>query len=354
MQVTKKRILFVDDEPAILAGLKSLLRKERDRWEMVFASGAEAALAELTKQPFDVVISDMRMPGMDGAALLARIKQESPSTVRVMMTGHAESEAILRALPSTHQLLSKPCFAGTLRAVLERCRGLDAGIGDASILAVVGGLDRLPSPPAMYVALTDIVADGRASPADVAAIIEDDPAVAAKVLQLANTSYFGEGRAICSIERAVSCLGNERIQYMVLATSSFTEVSCEPSGIDIDAIQRDGRESARAVRRLVTEREAGDIAFAAALLHDVGHIVLGLGMGAAYRRVLARAETTRQPLHVVERELLHLTHADVGACLLDLWGLPRSIVEAVRYHHDPDAAPAETRAIAAAVHAAAR
>ncbi len=319
---------------------------------MVFAPGGEAALAELRKEPFDVVVSDMRMPGMDGATLLAKIKQECPRTVRVMLTGHAESEAILRALSSTHQLLAKPCLAGTLRAVLERCGSLDALIGDAAILAVVGGLERLPSPPAMYVALREIIADGHASPTDVAAVIERDPAVSAKVLQLANTAYFGDGRTICSIERAVSCLGNQRIQYMVLATSSFADLDTDMGGVQVDAIQREGRETAALVRRLITEEDAGDVAFAAALLHDVGHVVLGLGLGAAYRRVFAHAESTRQSLPIVERELLNLTHADVGACLLDIWGLPRSIVDAVRYHHDPGSAPAAIREIAAAIHVA--
>ena len=116
----KPRVLFVDDEPAILASLRTLLHRDRKRWEMVFATGGDAALAEAAKAPLDVVVSDMRMPGMDGATLLARIQAEYPATVRIMLTGHADREAIVRALPALHQLLTKPCDGEVLRDAIER------------------------------------------------------------------------------------------------------------------------------------------------------------------------------------------------------------------------------------------
>ncbi|HMG23584.1 MAG TPA: response regulator, partial [Kofleriaceae bacterium] len=116
----KKRILFVDDEPAILAGLQNLLYKDRKRWDMVFALGGQLALDEIRKESFDIVVSDMRMPGVDGATLLNTVKDECPATVRIMLSGHADREAIVRALPALHQLLSKPCDAATLRGAIER------------------------------------------------------------------------------------------------------------------------------------------------------------------------------------------------------------------------------------------
>jgi DNA-binding NtrC family response regulator len=147
MSAVKKRILFVDDEPAILAGLQNLLYKDRKRWEMVFALGGQLALDEIRKAPFDIVVSDMRMPGIDGAMLLNVIKDECPATVRIMLSGHADREAIVRALPALHQLLSKPCDANTLRGAIER--SLD-GVNvdrDAKIRKIVGGVDKLPTPP---------------------------------------------------------------------------------------------------------------------------------------------------------------------------------------------------------------
>jgi DNA-binding NtrC family response regulator len=120
MTAPRKRILFVDDEPAILSALRNLLYKARERWEMVFVGGAQEALAALRAAPFDVVVSDLRMPGMDGAALLGIVRDEFPTTVRLMLSGYGEPEAVVRAQQVAHELLGKPCDPAMLRAVLER------------------------------------------------------------------------------------------------------------------------------------------------------------------------------------------------------------------------------------------
>src|ERR1041384_141580 len=117
----RKRILFVDDESAILAGLQNLLYKDRKRWDLVFALGGDAALREIRAASFDVVISDMRMPGLDGAALLQVVKNECPATVRIIVSGHPDSDAVKRALPVVHQFLTKAGDIKALRAAIERC-----------------------------------------------------------------------------------------------------------------------------------------------------------------------------------------------------------------------------------------
>jgi DNA-binding NtrC family response regulator len=116
MMNDKKRILFVDDDPSVLAALSNVLRRERHRWEMVFAAGGEAALAELDKGAFDVVVSDMRMPDMSGDLLLEIVSRVSPRTYRIILSG---SECGV-SLPNVDELLSKPCSARTLRDTLER------------------------------------------------------------------------------------------------------------------------------------------------------------------------------------------------------------------------------------------
>jgi DNA-binding NtrC family response regulator len=120
MRGAKKRILFVDDDPAILTGLQNLLHRDRPRWEMVFALGGQLALDEIRKAPpFDVVVSDMRMPEIDGATLLSTVKEESPDTVRIMLSGYAADEAIERVRPALHMLLLKPCDVATLRNAIN-------------------------------------------------------------------------------------------------------------------------------------------------------------------------------------------------------------------------------------------
>jgi DNA-binding NtrC family response regulator len=140
-----KRILFVDDESRILDGIRRMMRTERERWEMEFALGGEAALLAFDSGNFDVVVSDMRMPGMDGATLLTHIRDRSPASVRIILSGHTELEAAIRAIPVAHRFLAKPCDAVALRETLERACTLQDLLSRAEIRRVVSTIGELPS-----------------------------------------------------------------------------------------------------------------------------------------------------------------------------------------------------------------
>ncbi len=114
-----RRVLFVDDEPALLGALKTMFRKQRSEWDMVFVTSGEAALAELSRGPFDVVVSDMRMPGIDGAELLARIASLWPRTACFILSGYAEEESRRRAKAIARAYFAKPCEAALLKAAIE-------------------------------------------------------------------------------------------------------------------------------------------------------------------------------------------------------------------------------------------
>ncbi|MBL8950110.1 MAG: response regulator [Myxococcaceae bacterium] len=114
-----KRVLFVDDEPLILAALKSALRSMRGEWQMTFAEGPVCALEAMAEAPFDVVVTDMRMPGMDGAELLRRVAAQWPKVGRVLLTGYADAAALERARDVAQLMLDKPCTTNALREALE-------------------------------------------------------------------------------------------------------------------------------------------------------------------------------------------------------------------------------------------
>ena len=116
MSDIKKRILFVDDDPSLLAGLENVLHRDRKRWDMTFALGGELALELIGASAFDIVVSDMRMPVIDGAQLFAVVKRRTPATLRVMLSG-SDFDAIA---DDVDELLVKPCSAMTLRATLAR------------------------------------------------------------------------------------------------------------------------------------------------------------------------------------------------------------------------------------------
>lgn len=347
----KKRILFVDDEPAILAGLQNLLYRDRKRWEMVFALGGQLALDELRQKPFDIVVSDMRMPGIDGATLLNIIKDEFPATVRIMLSGHADREAIVRALPALHQLLSKPCDAQTLRGAIERSLDSTDVERDIKIRQIVGGVDKLPTPPEIYFELSRLMQSPTTSVADIAKVVTRDPALSAKLLQLINSAYFGTGQTTTSIQQAVALLGIDRLRYIALTASVFSSPEMLPSrGFSLHEIQQTSVQAAQLARSFA-EPAARDEVFATALLHDVGHVVLAVCRPAEFEIFTERCKKGENLLDV-ELELYGVTHADIGARLLAIWGLPSTIVDVVQYHHDPGSAPEARRKLASIVHVA--
>jgi HD-like signal output (HDOD) protein len=331
-----KRVLFVDDDASILDALRNLLRKQRHEWDMVFVLGGEAALSELGKGPFDVIVSDMRMPGMDGATLLTRVREEFPSTARIVLSGHAENDAVVRALPVTHQFLHKPCDAATLRGVIERTCSLHRLLESSATRAVIGKLDRLPSPPATYRRLEEAMTQKGVSARTIAAIVEEDPAMSAKILQLVNSAYFGLAHRVSSVAQAVAYLGLGVLRALALNAHVLGAVEgTTVSRATLDEVQRTSLATAAIAKQKIRDRKLADDAFTAGVVHDVGRLVVALGMPAQFREISELSRATDRPPHVVEGELLGVSHAEVGAYLLGVWGLPYSIVECTALHHVP-------------------
>jgi HD-like signal output (HDOD) protein/CheY-like chemotaxis protein len=349
----KTRVLFVDDEPAILEGLRNVLRRQRHDWDMAFAVGAEAALDELARQAADVVVSDMCMPGTDGAALLEQVRDLYPGTARIVLSGHAERDAIVRALPVAHQYLSKPFEADQLIAVITRTTSLHAHLNDPVLREMIAGLDRLPSVPHVYLEITRVAAQPNATLEELSEIVERDPALVAKVLQVVNSAYFGLRRELTSIHQAVQYLGADILKGLALGGQVFGTARIKPfEGFSLEGLQQHSLHTARLARRLAgVQPDVADV-FTAAIVHDVGQIVLASGQRETFAEVRRRARAERRAYYEVEQETFGASHAGVGAYLLGMWGLPFPIVEAAAYHHTPRLVPAGERRLLAAIHLA--
>jgi HD-like signal output (HDOD) protein len=331
-----KRILFVDDEQAVLDGLANLLRKQRRSWEMTFALGGRAALEELEKAPFDIVVCDMRMPGMDGAELLGHVKNRFPAVARVVLSGHADQEMVMRALPVAQQYLSKPCDAEQLRGVIERVCTLQALVAGTAVREIVGRLDKLPSIPETYWLLTQTIAKPDSGTEDVAKVVQRDPAMCAKVLQLVNSAYFGLARPLTSIGQAISYLGLDLIKGLALTLNVFAaaSVSLPSAGLSFEKLQRMAILTAKLAKFMLAGTKDADAAFTAGVVHDIGTIILAMSMPDQLSRVMKTVAESGRRIDEVEREELGAGHAEVGAYLLGVWGLPMTVVEAVACHHD--------------------
>jgi HD-like signal output (HDOD) protein/CheY-like chemotaxis protein len=349
-----RRILFVDDDPNILQGLQRVLRSQRDRWEVAFAQGGEAALAMLDATPFDVVVSDMRMPGMDGAALLACVREKYPEVVRFILSGQSDLNAAYRAVTVAHQVLGKPCDPGALQIAIDRACNLRTVLSNEPLCRTIGSVRELPALPRTYLELTKALGETDVALDRVARIVEQDVAIAAKLLQLVNSAFFGVSQVVTSVRRAVSFLGVDVLKSLVLSIGVVRafEHAGVTGGFSVEQFESHAYLTAKIADMLPTARPIKDATSLAALLHDVGKLVLAAKMPAHFTRVWAAAREQGRPLYEVEQELMGVTHAEIGAYLLGLWGLPWLVVEAVAHHHTPARVPEQGFDALAAVYIA--
>ena len=314
------RVLFVDDEPRVLEAIERTLYQIDVDWEVAFAEGGPAALLELERGPFDVIVSDMRMPGMDGAALLGQVCQKYPHIARIVLSGQTDEAAAFRVVRVAHQFLAKPCSSETLQQVVERTRELQSWLNEERFRAAVGRLDRLPAAPGLFQELSAALEDESTSADTVANIVRQDPAMSSKVLQVVNSSFFTSGSTISDVRAAVVRLGMKTIRNLALGIGAFDALSkLSPEAAKAaGAVQQRSLAIALLASRIAKGRADGDAAFMAGLVCDVGELI------AASVTDLAAAKDDA------------VTHAELGAFLLGLWGLPFPIVEAVANHHQPE------------------
>jgi HD-like signal output (HDOD) protein len=336
-----KRVLFVDDEPQMLSGLQRLLRPQRHEWDMKFAEGGGQALVALEETPYDVIVTDMRMPGMDGVTLLEQVKDQWPQMVRIILSGYTELEATLRTVPVAHQFLTKPCDPDRLKHVVERACTLQSLLHREALRATIAQMGDLPSQPGVYLALAEALADPATSMADVAQLVEQDIGMSAKCLQLVNSAFFGLGRRVTSVQQAVSYLGTDMLKALVFTVEVFHAFQPAPGagGFDLEALQSHSLLVARLATKVLAGSQPADDAFVAGMLHDVGKLVLVTRLPEQAAAIATAAAATGRPWHVLEEEVLGVSHAEIGAYLLGLWGLPQQTVEALAFHHTPARLP---------------
>jgi putative nucleotidyltransferase with HDIG domain len=353
----KKQILFVDDEPNVLNGLQRMLRGFRKDWDMHFASSGAEALDIIETKPIDVIISDMRMPGMNGAELLREAMRRRPGAVRMILSGQADSDLIVKAIGVAHQFISKPCDSETFKSSVFRAIELRTLLRDDNLITLVSNMGELPSVPALYVEMVQELQSKDASIYKVGRIVARDPAMTTKILQLANSAFFGRQHRISNASEAVAYLGLNVIRNLLLAVHAFRQFEpSKKSAFSIEQLWEHSISTATIARKIAeaegADKKFADDSFTAGLLHDIGKLMFACRLPEAYAEAVGRAKVNGLPLWRAEHQVLSATHAEVGAYLFGLWGLSDSIVEATAYHHRPSESPNSRFSALAAVHAA--
>ncbi len=355
--IKKTAVLFVDDDPSCLSAIRRLLMPMRRYWDLQFAGSGAEALQLLEQRQCDVIVTDMKMPEMDGATLLNKAMEIQPDMVRIMLSGHSEQRRIMKAIGPMHQFLAKPCPAEKLISTINRTIALRRIVKNDKLKGVVSRLESIPSLPELYSELSAEINSPDASLGRVAKIIARDPGMTAKILQIINSAYFGLPKKVQNIQQAVNLLGMEIISALVLNTQVFSKFQVTGSKVfSSEALWQHNINVALTAKAIAEAegcaREVQDQAFMGGMLHDIGKLILQTTFMQEYDDVILAAAEAGISLWEAELRYFDASHTEVGAYLLGLWGLSDEIIEIVAYHHLPGYGYSTTFNALTAVHIA--
>ncbi len=328
-----RRVLFVDDEASALAALERMIDTAQPGWDVRYLTNPSDALEAIETGDVDVVVSDMQMPEMDGATLLKRVRASSPSTARIVMSGHTNQAAAIRAAGVAQRFLAKPCDFEVIRAAVDRALDVRDVIHDDDLAAAIGRLGSLPSPPEVFTELHHALAQDDVSVEAIGSIVARDASLTAKVLQIANSAFVGLARPVTTAHDAVRTLGLQVVHSLAAAHGVLGAAAAHGSPL-VRSLASHATEAGEAAASAYTSRTEAAEAYVAGLLHDVGWLVIA---GTREVQLTEYVSTVGGlvPDPEAEAAMFGAPHAHIGGALLSLWGLPESLVEVATLHDDP-------------------
>lgn len=335
-----RKILFVDNDPVTVRELIKMLSPLCPEWEMEIAVSGEEALNFMSKSPFDVVVSDIRIQGMDGIELLGAVSDRYPEIVRIIHSGLSDPEMILKSTMTVHQFLMKPCCAETMKNTIERTCKLRDLLRNNTLKKIVAGTKNLPSLPILYNLIVAEMESPEPSLKKVGHLISQDVSMSAKILQLVNSAFFALPREITSPQQASVYVGIESLKALVLSIHVFSSLTEDANLYGFSLMKmwkhslRTGSLARDIARAEMADSKVVEEAMIAGMLHDIGKLVL-LKVPRQYKDVMDIIESTGCESSEAEYTVMKTSHSELGAYLLGLWGLPGNVVESVAFHHNP-------------------
>jgi HD-like signal output (HDOD) protein len=356
-QSSPRRILFVADDPHLHRFLRQLMEPLEEEWQAAYSRGGSEALRCLEDGSYAIIMTDVRLAAGFCQELLLQARERTPHVVRIVMAGPGDQELLLRVLPLVQRIVAKPCDPAELYATLQRTQSLRELLQSPEVVAMVGRLGQIPTLSTLYSRIADELMKPDYSLAKVGELVSQDPGIAAKLLQVANSALIGLRRPATTPSQAVRVLGGELTRTLVLAADLFSRYNpAQLRPFCIDQLWEHSQSVAALAGRIaqierMDERNTRDSTLAG-LFHDIGQLLLASQLPEAYRDVFQLSRRENLPLARAEKEILGATHAEVGAYLLGLWGLPDPLVEAVAWHHFPEQCPGMIISPLTTVHAA--
>lgn len=353
----KRSLLLVGDGPRGLQSLRNLASGLGPTWEVVGVGSVPEAQAQLSQGTVDAIVTEVRIAGGSGIQFLNQIAELHPRTQRFLLADLSDKQAVTKCVGTSHHYLATPCDPQTLRAALDRAFSLDVWLTNERVKKFIGQMQKLPSIPSLYFQVVKELQSPTSSLETIGNLIAKDLVMTAKLLQLINSAVFGLRRQIANPTEAVLCLGAETTKSVLLLAHTFSYFDkIKSSSFSVDSLWEHALSTGSLARTIAQNSGASpetvEEAFTAGLLHDIGKLVIACNLTTDYIKVIHAAHREKRAVWLMEESAFSLTHAEVGACVLGIWGLPVSIIEAVALHHYPSRFLSKNFSALTAVHVA--
>ena len=336
----KRSIYIVDDQPEVLDVAVAIVRAMLPESIVTGFNDPLQALEAIKVNRPDLILSDQIMPGMPGSQLLEEARVASPASLRIIMSGFVPLDK-LTEITSAHQYVAKPFDALQLKRLLERTFAAHDHVKDKQLQKVVTSIRSLPSLPQVHHKLLTELNSVEGASESIGQIVAQDAGLSAKVLQLANSPLFGRAYLVTSPEEAVFCLGTSMIAAVVLSQSLFKhyQATARPE-FCLEKIWSHCWETAALAQCYAREealpRQQREEVFLAGLLHETGRLILIDNFPAQFKGACDAARQAGSPLGPRLRDIFQAAPSKIAAYLLDLWGLPKSVVTSVSLVENPE------------------
>ena len=295
-------------------------------------------MRQIAAEDFEMIFADLSAGPFAGVEFLNGVWNEKPRSTRFLIGTTPTPELMTACALGAHQFLQKPLTVPEVRAALERGALIDSLLQDRPIQRMVSRIRTFPARPTVYLELMRELRSSNASAQTVGALVSQDFAISTKLIQLINSAAFGLSQPVSTPADAVLLLGMETTASPVLGIEAFSRLDkMKPMYFAMDRLWSHSQTVARYARQIAekvtNDRGIAHEAYTAGLLHDIGKLALSLNLEAEYKTAVNISHEKNLPLHEVEKENLGATHAEAGAYLLAVWGLPGGIIEGVSRHH---------------------
>jgi len=352
-----QNILFIDSHQESTNDLQVLIDELGSEWECEICKNCDDAFRLLEDSKFDVVISEMLMEDMDSAQFHKKVSELYPGTVRIIFSENTDKGIYFKAAKYIHQFIAKPCAMEIVKKIINNSIGLRNLLADKQLQARIRSIDDLPSFPEIYDQLEKELQKDDVSIRKIADLIKKDVNITAKLLKMTNSAFFGLTTYVNNPLQAVNLLGLHTVQNIVMAAGVFEQFK-DPKlpGYSLDTIYNEslavGAGAQTLANSLGLSKQMTDDSLLAGMLHDIGKLIMLTYFQKEFVEAVKMAENDDIPLEDAERKIIGVSHAEAGAYLLSLWGLPSSIVEATAFHCNPNKTSSPMMNVLTTVHLA--